>query len=73
MSVDTVQLAVQSDGKLHHVPDLGLLPLPVLKQHVCQRRAQPQECVGWGGVRRVERMMQSDPGVTRGWSWSYST
>lgn len=32
MSVDAVQLAVQGDGKLHHVPYLGLLLLCVLEE-----------------------------------------
>ena len=36
MSVDAVQLANQSDGKLHHDADLGLLPLSVLKQQIQQ-------------------------------------
>lgn len=39
MSVDAIQLANQSDGKLHHVPYLGLLPLSVLKQQ--QQQQQP--------------------------------
>lgn len=42
MSVDAVQLANQSNGKLHHDPDLSLLPLPVLKEHVIQQL--PYEC-----------------------------
>lgn len=37
MSVDAIQLANQSDGKLHHVPYLGMLPLSVLKQHIIQQ------------------------------------
>lgn len=37
MSVDAIQLANQSDSKLYHDADLGLLPLPILKEHVTQQ------------------------------------
>lgn len=33
MSVDAIQLANQSDGKLHHDSYLGMLPFFVLKEH----------------------------------------
>lgn len=36
MSVDAIQLANQSDGKFHHNPYLGLLPLSVLWEHSIQ-------------------------------------
>lgn len=37
MSVDAIQLANESDGKLHHDPNLGLLPLSVLKDQIIQQ------------------------------------
>lgn len=38
MSVDAVQLASESDSKLHHDPYLGMLPLFVLKGHQSDTR-----------------------------------
>lgn len=61
MSVDAIQLANQSDGKLHHDPYLGMLPFFVLKEH----KAELHGCftgqkVFWWLAKKKNKKKQAD-------------